>query len=63
MTTKDLIIQELDQLPESVLEEALEAVRSLKAKYSSQSAEPQVWEAYLKSKQKRDALYRRLADS
>jgi hypothetical protein len=63
MTTKDLIIQELDQLPESALEKLLVIVSSLKAESSKNSVRPEVWEAYLASKQERREVYQRLADS
>lgn len=63
MTTKDLIIQELDQLSESTLTEILEIVRTLKTKHSSNQVPPDVWAAYLESKREREEVYRRLADS
>ena len=63
MTTKDLIIQELDQVPESALIEVLEIVRTLKEKHSFHSVRPDVWEAYLASKREREEVYRRLANS
>jgi hypothetical protein len=63
MTTKDLIIQELDQLPEPALEKLLEIVHSLKVENSENTVRQEVWEAYLASKQEREEVYRRLANS
>lgn len=63
MTTKDLIIQELDQLPEPALKELLEIVRNLKAENSENAVRQEVWEAYLASKQEREEVYRHLANS
>lgn len=62
MTTKDLIIQELDQIAESELTEILEYVRHLKQK-QSQSLQERIWQAYLDSEQQREEVYQRLADS
>jgi hypothetical protein len=63
MTIKDLIIQELDQLPEPALEKLLEIVHSLKVENSENPVRQEVWEAYLASKQEREEVYRRLANS
>jgi hypothetical protein len=68
MTLKDEIIRELDQLPETFLEDILSIVRSLKEKQSNAviddtSQDNAVWQAYLDSKQERAEVYRRLADS
>ncbi len=63
MTTKDQIVQELDQTPEFMLVEVLEFVRSLKAKHHAQQEQSDVWEAYLASKKEREEVYRRLANS
>ena len=63
MTTKDLIIQALDNVPESALPEILEYVRGQKAQYSEPSVRKAVWDAYLASERERDEVYRRLADS
>lgn len=62
MTTKDLIIQELEHFTEGALEEVLEVVRSLKAKHAS-TIRPEVWQAYLDSERENEEVYRRLADS
>jgi len=62
MTTKDLIIQALDEIPESALLEILEYVRGQKLK-QSQSLQERIWQAYLESECDREEVYRRLADS
>lgn len=62
MTTKDLLLQEIDQVPEHRLEEVLEFVRSLKAKQQPE-IDPKVWQAYLDSEREREEVYRRLANS
>ncbi len=62
MTTKDLIIQALDDVPESALSEILEYVRDRKEK-QLQSLQERIWQAYLESEHERDEVYRRLADS
>lgn len=62
MDTKDLIIHELDQLPEAVLLKVLESIRQLKdAEQKTDKA--QVWQAYLESEQENEEVYRRLANS
>jgi hypothetical protein len=63
MTTKDLILQELDRLSEPALIEFLEIVRTLKEKHSVNQMRPEVWSAYLDSQREREEVYRRLADS
>ncbi|HEY9883465.1 MAG TPA: hypothetical protein V6C98_07620 [Thermosynechococcaceae cyanobacterium] len=62
MTTKDLIIQALDDVPESSLPEILDYVRNRQEK-QSQSLQERIWQAYLESENERDEVYRRLADS
>jgi len=62
MTTKDLIIQELEHVPEPLLVEILDVVQTLKAKRSD-GVRQDVWKAYLASKRERAEVYRRLADS
>lgn len=62
MTTKDLIIQALDEIPESALPEILEYVRGQKPK-QLQSLQERIWQAYLESEHDREGVYRRLADS
>ncbi|XHX77171.1 MAG: hypothetical protein RBJ76_22445 [Stenomitos frigidus ULC029] len=63
MTTKDLIIQALDDVPESALSEILAYVRGQKAQQPEPLVRKEVWEAYLASVQEREEVYRRLADS
>lgn len=64
MTTKEQIIQELEQIPEALMDEVLAFVRSLKAQHQKpQHQDNEVWQAYLTSKRKREEVYRRLADS
>ena len=62
MSTKDLIIQELDQLPEPLLSRVLESIRRLKTAELSKAEDP-VWQAYLASEQENEEVYRRLANS
>jgi len=62
MSTKDLIIQELDQLPEPLLSRVLESIRQLKTAELGES-EDRVWQAYLASEQENEEVYRRLANS
>ena len=49
MTTKEQIIQEIEQVPEPLLEEVLKFVRSLKVKHTS---EGKAFKAYLDSEEK-----------
>ncbi|MCY7394074.1 MAG: DUF2281 domain-containing protein [Leptolyngbyaceae cyanobacterium CAN_BIN12] len=63
MTTKDLIIQALNEIPESALPEILEYLRDLKPKQPESSVRKEVWDAYQASIQERDEVYRRLANS
>ncbi len=63
MTTKEQILQELDQLPESAMEEVLEFFLALQTKHSAQTQKSDVWKAYLASKKEREEVYRRLANS
>lgn len=60
MNTKEQIIQEIEQVPEPLLAELLEFVRSLKVKHPSQG---KAFGAYLESEEKWSGVYRRLADS
>ncbi|MBW4681661.1 MAG: DUF2281 domain-containing protein [Microcoleus vaginatus WJT46-NPBG5] len=62
MRIKEQLLQELDQVPESTLQEVLEFVRSLKAEKQS-NIEDRVWQAYLESEREREEVYRRLANS
>jgi hypothetical protein len=62
MTIKEQLLQELDQVPDSALQEVLEFVRSLKAEQQS-NLENRVWQVYLDSEREREQVYRRLANS
>lgn len=62
MTTKEQIIQEIEQIPDSRLEEVLFFVRSLKSE-SQQKTPSKAFQAFLKSLEEREEVYRRLADS
>jgi hypothetical protein len=63
MKTKDLIIQALDEVPESALPEILDYVRNQKAQHPDPLVRKEVWDAYLASEREREEVYRRLADS
>lgn len=63
MTTQEKILQELDQIPEGMLAEILEFIRNLKHKNKIQSADSEIWQAYLASKNEREEVYRRLANT
>lgn len=63
MTTKELIIQALNEIPESALPEILEYVRDRKAEHSEPIVRKEVWDAYKASIQERGEVYRRLANS
>jgi len=63
MTIKEQLLDELDQIPESVLPEVLEFVRSLKTRQQTELQQSDTWKAYLASKQQREEVYRRLANS
>lgn len=62
MNTKDLIIYELNQLPEALLPKVLESIRQLKESEQNPTR-TQVWQAYLESEQENEEVYRRLANS
>jgi len=59
MNTKELIIQELNQLPETLLPTVLESIRQLK----DSERKARIWQAYLESEQENEEVYQRLADS
>lgn len=61
-TTKDQVIQELEQVPESALKQVLEFVRSLKNEQLKE-VDAKILQAYLESEQEREEVYRRLANS
>ena len=77
MTTREQIVQEIEQVPESLLDELWEFVRSLKEKHRAGKTEiapeqmPQqngrtyskAELAFLESLEERQEVYRRLADS
>jgi hypothetical protein len=63
MATKEQLIHEIDQMPDSMIEQVLEFVLSLKTKHSSESNSSDFWNAYLASKREREEVYRRLANS
>ncbi len=50
MTIRDQIIQELDQVPESQLEQVLELVRSWEAQHALDMEHDKFWQAYQTSK-------------
>lgn len=60
MTTREQIIQEIEQIPDSRLEEVLFFVRSLKSE-SQQKTPSKAFQAFLKSLEERKEVYRRLA--
>lgn len=62
MNTKEQIIQEIEQLPESLLAETLEFVRTLKVKPQVQAPSKAV-QAFLASLEEHKEVYQRLADS
>ncbi len=62
MNTKDLIIQELNQLPEILLPKVLESIRQLRNS-EQDNAKDRVWKAYLESEQENEEVYQRLANS
>ncbi len=63
MTIQEKILQELEQVPEGMLTEVLEFIQALKKKLPVQSADREIWQAYLASKADREEVYRRLANS
>jgi hypothetical protein len=74
-TTKKQIIQEIEQIPEPLLEEILDFLRSLKVKHLTAGEDNRVEQlkqlpkkgkvflAYLESEEKWSEVYRRLAHS
>ncbi len=64
MSIKEKILRELEQLPDSSLQDVLEFIYSLNSKeQSDNSLDQEVWKAYLKSEKEREEVYRRLANS
>lgn len=63
MTDREKLAQEVETLPDAIVETVLEFVRSLKQNDLPEGVNPRVWEAYLASKREREEVYRRLANS
>ncbi len=64
MTTIEQIIQELEQVPEPLLSEVLNFVRSLRVKQDrEEKTNSKAMVAFLNSLKERKEVYRRLADS
>lgn len=63
MTNREKLVQEVEPLPDAMVETVLEFVRSLKQNDLPEVVNPKVWEAYLASKREREEVYRRLANS
>lgn len=61
MNTKEQIIQEIEQVPEALLAELLEFVRSLKS--PQEKTHSKAVQAFLASLEERKEVYQRLADS
>jgi hypothetical protein len=61
-TLKEQILEALDQVPDEALLEILGYVKSLQPSVEA-AQDSVVWQAYLKSKQNREEVYRRLANS
>lgn len=62
MTNKELILQELEEIPDSLMAEVLQTIRQFK-QFHSQTIRSEVWDAYLESINERQEVYQRLADS
>jgi hypothetical protein len=62
MTTKEQIIQKLEQVSETTLEQVLEFLLTVKPEPPVNEVRSEVWNAYLASKQEREEVYRRLAE-
>ena len=62
MNTKEQIIQEIEQVPEPLLTEVLEFVRSLKEK-PQEKTDSKAVNAFLASLEERKEVYQRLAES
>lgn len=64
MTTKEQIIQALEQVPELKLSDVLAFIHSLESdRPPTTEVRPEVWQAYLDSEREREEVYRRLANS
>ncbi len=62
MNTKELIIEELNQLPETLLPQVLESIRQLNNS-EREIAKEQVWQTYLESERENEEVYQHLANS
>ncbi|MBD0334221.1 MAG: DUF2281 domain-containing protein [Cyanobacteria bacterium Co-bin13] len=62
MTTKEQILQELDQIPEQYLPKVLEFLRHVQQE-SQEEIDEAGWQAYLESEKEREEVYRRLANA
>lgn len=62
MNTKEQIVQEIEQMPEPLLEEVLEFVRSLKSQ-PQEKTQSKAIQAFSASLEERREVYQRLADS
>jgi hypothetical protein len=63
MSTKELILAELDEeMPESLMASVLQSIRQLKSQ-QNREIRPEVLSAYQQSVTQREEVYRRLADS
>jgi hypothetical protein len=62
MTTKEQILQELDQIPEQYLPKVLEFLRHVQHE-SQEEIDEAGWQAYLESEKEREEVYRRLANA
>jgi hypothetical protein len=72
MSNKELILQEIEQMPESISADCLQLLRKFIAAHQQVSSEspvsqeavrPEVMDAYFESITEREEVYRRLADS
>ena len=50
MNTKNLLIQEIEQVPEPILDEVLDFLRFLKAKHEQEKLEMQTERSFIKKK-------------
>lgn len=63
MKTKDQLIQEIEQVPESRLEEVLNFVRSLKTEHQENKIPSEAVKAFSATFEENKEVYRRLANS
>jgi hypothetical protein len=62
MKTKELIIQEIEEMPEALMTECLELIRNFKSTQTT-NIRPKIWEAYLESLAEYEEVYRKLAEN